>query len=79
MKNCSKSGIDSSNDHINVAIVGAGQLGSLLANELLYNPKSKYRPVFFIEKNPTKLGNSISGLKIYPENEEVYTSDSDTP
>lgn len=65
-------GAGSENDHINVAIVGAGQLGALLANELLYNPKSKYRPVFFIEKNPTKLGNSISGLKIYPENEEVY-------
>ena len=60
------------NDHINVAIVGAGQLGALLANELLYNPKSKYRPVFFVDIKPSKFGNSISGLKIYPANEEIY-------
>ena len=65
-------GAGSENDHINVAIVGAGQMGALLANELLYNPNSKYRPMFFIEKQATKLGNSISGLKIYPENEDVY-------
>lgn len=64
--------VGSESDHVNVAIVGAGQMGALLANELLYNTRSKYRPVFFIEIKSTKLGNSISGLKIYPENEDVY-------
>ena len=55
----------------NVAIVGAGQMGAFLANELLCNPESKYKPVFFIDKNPDKLGNRICGLKIYPEDDNI--------
>ncbi len=57
--------------HIGVAIVGAGQLGAFLANELLYNPESKYKPMFFIDKDPDKLGNRIAGLKIYPEDDNT--------
>ena len=62
---------ESSTDHIPVAIVGAGQLGAFLANELLYNPESKYKPVFFIDNNEGKLGNRIAGLKIYAEDDSV--------
>lgn len=58
-------------EHIGVAIVGAGQLGAFLANELLYNPGSKYKPLFFIDKDPDKLGNRIAGLKIYPEDDNT--------
>ncbi len=57
---------------INVAIVGAGQLGAMLANELLYKPHSVYKPVMFIEKSAAKCGNTIGGITIYPEDENIY-------
>lgn len=56
---------------IGVAIVGAGQIGSLLADELLYNPSSHYRPVCFIDTNNEKIGGKMSGLKVYAENENT--------
>ena len=62
---------DPSQEKICVAIVGAGQLGAYLANELLYNPESKYRPVFFIDRDRTKCGNRLSGLKIYSEDDNI--------
>ena len=59
-------------DRIHIAIIGAGQIGAHLANELLSNTKSIYEPVFFIDKSPEKTGNTICGLKIYPENEDIF-------
>jgi len=56
----------------NVAIIGAGQLGAFLANELLCNHQSTYRPVFFIDKDPQKIGNLVAGLKVYPEDESIF-------
>ncbi len=56
---------------IGVAIVGAGQIGSLLAEELLYNPSSHYRPICFIDTNNEKIGGRMSGLKVYAENEKT--------
>lgn len=52
-----------------VAIVGAGQMGSYLVNELRNNPNSKYSPVCFIDTDHDKIGKNISGLHVYsPEN-----------
>lgn len=56
---------------ISVAIVGAGQVGALLVNELLYNKSANYKPLFFIDKDRAKIGSRIAGLKVYPENEEI--------
>lgn len=66
---------NASNDevkHINVAIVGAGQLGAYLVNELRSNPSSVYKPIMFIDKDPEKTGNRIAGLKIYPESDDIF-------
>jgi len=52
---------------IPVAIVGAGQLGALLAEELLCNKDSAYRPMFFIDRNAAKVGSRVAGLKVYRE------------
>ena len=41
---------------ISVAIIGAGQVGALLAEELLCYRGSHYRPVCFVDKNPSKAG-----------------------
>ena len=56
---------------INVAIIGAGQLGAFLANELLCNHQATYRPLFFVDKDPQKIGNNVVGLKVLPEEEKT--------
>ena len=59
------------NHKIPVAIVGAGQIGALLANELNNNKNSRYKPLFFVDRDTTKMGSYVSGLKVYPENDDV--------
>ena len=58
-------------EKIPVAIVGAGQVGALLEQELTVNKNSNYKPCFFIDRDRTKIGNRVRGLKIYAENDEV--------
>ena len=50
-----------------VAIVGAGRLGSYLAGDLKNNPNSGFEPLFFIDIDGTKIGNSIGGLRVCDE------------
>lgn len=50
-----------------VCIIGAGQLGSYLANDLKNNPNSSYNPVCFIDSSNAKIGSNVSGLKVYDE------------
>ncbi len=56
-------------ERIGVAIVGAGQTGSLLAEELLCSSHSLYRPVMFIDSDDCKVGGTVSGIKVYSEEE----------
>ncbi|MDD2980454.1 MAG: nucleoside-diphosphate sugar epimerase/dehydratase [Hespellia sp.] len=56
---------------IDIAIVGAGNVGATLAEELTRNPKSHYKPYCFIDKDTEKIGNGINGLPIFPENENI--------
>ena len=51
----------------NIAIVGAGRVGTALAEELLANPRSTYLPVFFIDNDKEKIGRWISDLKVFDE------------
>ena len=56
----------------NAAIVGAGQLGVYLVNDLNSNPNAAYRPVFFIDNDPSKIGGKVASLHVYSEeNAEV--------
>ncbi len=57
---------------INVAIVGAGQLGVLLCNDLVCNKRSIYKPVFFIDNNRSKVGSRVAGLPVYYEDSTVF-------
>jgi len=57
--------------NIDVAIVGAGKIGALLAEELIKNPNSHYSPKCFIDSDTRKVGNYIEGLRIYAENEDT--------
>ena len=56
---------------INIAIVGAGNVGCTLAEELLRNPRSHYYPYCFIDKDAGKVGNRIRGIRIFAENEHT--------
>ena len=65
-----KMGAENDSHKIPVAIVGAGQIGALLAEELRQR-RSNYKPVFFIDKDVTKAGGLVAGLKVYHENEKI--------
>ena len=52
---------------INVAIAGAGHLGISLLNELRCNPRTRYNPVLFIDRDLTKVGGEIAGVPVVSE------------
>ncbi|MDQ9823524.1 hypothetical protein RFZ44_09245, partial [Acinetobacter sp. 163] len=52
---------------INIAIVGAGRAGVMLAEELLNNPNASYRPVCFIDSDRDKVGRYIHGIQVLSE------------
>ena len=54
-----------------IAIVGAGMVGSLLAEELLCYKGSRYQPLFFIDSNVQKVGSRVIGLPVVQEGEEA--------
>ena len=56
---------------INVAIVGAGQMGALLADELRCSKTSSYNPIAFIDKDKAKKGEFLGGVKVYHEDENI--------
>lgn len=64
---------------INIAIVGAGQTGMLLAEQLNCNEESHYRPYCFIDIDKVKIGSRLCGLKVYDENDDILTRLQDMP
>ncbi len=53
-------------EKLNIAIVGAGAVGSLLITELINDRKKKYHPVCFIDSDPLKIGSLIKGIRVIP-------------
>ena len=57
----------------NIAIIGAGMLGVSLANELVNNSRSKYKPVCFVDSDETKIDGTIADIKVCsPKNFTEY-------
>ena len=56
-----------SHNRIKIAIVGAGSVGVMLAEELMRNPRASYEPVCFIDTDNGKIGRRINGIKILSE------------
>ena len=54
---------------INIAVVGAGRVGVMFAEELANNPRSAYRPCCFIDIDREKIGRSINGIPVLWEEE----------
>ena len=48
-----------------IAIIGAGQLGAHLADELLASPKAKYSPQCFIDADKSKINKNVCGLPVF--------------
>ena len=57
---------------INIAIVGAGQVGATLVGELVGQPKSLYKPTFFIDCDESKIGSRVAGLPVYKEDMTIF-------
>lgn len=60
-------------NRIPVAIVGAGQIGALLANDLGNNIHSIYKPKLFIDTDPAKIGSKVANLKVFAANENIFS------
>lgn len=58
---------------IKVAIVGAGNAGAMLADELIQNPKAVYEPVCFIDIDKGKTGREIYGIPVLAADENIHT------
>jgi len=54
-----------------VAILGAGQVGNFLAEELTYDKSSKYQPVCFIDTDKRKIGGTILQLPVYAQEKSI--------
>ena len=59
-------------NRIKIAIVGAGSVGVMLAEELLRNPHASYEPVCFIDTDEGKIGRVIYGVRVLSEAEMDY-------
>jgi len=53
-------------NRIKVAIVGAGSVGAMLADELKQNPRATYQPVCFVDIDQGKIGREIYGIPVLP-------------
>ena len=61
----------SAGNKLNVAIVGAGEIGVLLARELLANRTTRYNPYCFFDNDPRKIGTSIEGIPVFGPDHDI--------
>ena len=60
-------------EDINIAIVGAGNIGATFSSELLRNPKLHYVPRCFVDIDENKVDNTIHGLPIFSPGDKLYS------
>ena len=56
---------------IKIAIIGAGSVGVMLAEELLRNPNAVYQPVCFVDVSKEKAGRDIYGIRVLGGEEQA--------
>lgn len=49
---------------LRILIIGAGEAGNSIVNEMIRNPKSPYIPIGFVDDDPGKQGLKIDGIKV---------------
>ncbi len=52
------------NQQKKIAIIGAGEVGTMLAKELISNPASEYSPVCFVDSDKLKINRSIDDIPV---------------
>lgn len=57
---------------IRIAIIGAGRVGFMLADELRNNPSSSYIPVCFVDIDQAKVGREIAGIPVLSDTEATH-------
>lgn len=62
---------DKNQNKIKIAVVGAGNVGATLAEELIRNPKAHYVPICFVDKDIEKAGGLIEELPVYKEDDKI--------
>lgn len=67
--NINPKAIHSQKHRIKIAIVGAGRVGMMLADELLTNPKAPYIPVCFVDIDRSKAGRQFAQIPVIEESE----------
>ncbi len=60
-----------SENKINVAIIGAGDSGKTLAEQLMRNSYSHYRPYCFVDTDPSKVNAKLCGIRVYDEKDDI--------
>lgn len=65
----------SENRKIRIAIIGAGSVGAMLADELLSNPKAVYKPVCFVDVDKEKVGRTISAIPVVSAESDLNSFD----
>ncbi len=58
-------------NRIQIAIVGAGTVGTMLARELQRNAEAHYKPYCFIDIDERKIGGVIDGIRVFPEDDGI--------
>ncbi len=64
---------------IGVAIIGAGQVGCHLVEELRTSASAHYKPICFIDHDVNKIGMRVADLKVYAEDEHIIERLRDLP
>ena len=58
-------------NRIRIAIVGAGSIGAMLADELIQNPKANYKPACFVDIDEGKVGREIYGVPVIASSDRL--------
>jgi len=61
----------SNTNRIKIAIVGAGSVGAMLADELIQNPRAIYEPVCFVDVDKQKTGREVFNLPVLNSTDDL--------
>ncbi len=63
---------DAEDDAVSIAIIGAGNVGVALAEELINTASASYTPKCFVDVSREKVGRQILDIPVLSENESVF-------
>ena len=61
-------------NRVRIAIIGAGSIGAMLADELQRNPRATYEPVCFVDMDEGKVGREVYGIPVLDSTKDLAES-----